>query len=180
MRTHLRNATPESVTDGIVEGVLAADELAHARDDLLRILETTPTGRNNFGGFSTRRVYAPFKKTRAFDAAAMHPLALGVLDRLLGHYQFSAPVGIQIGPGEAAQALHRDEAIYPLPRPHPPVVLNTMWPLDDFTETNGATRLVACSHMWEPSRSPSRSTASVPRAFTSSTSRRPRYRRCGR
>ena len=36
--------------------------------------------------------------------------------------------------------LHRDDGIYPSPRPHPEVVLNTMWALDDFTEENGATR----------------------------------------
>jgi ectoine hydroxylase-related dioxygenase (phytanoyl-CoA dioxygenase family) len=161
MRTHVRDATPDSVTDGlrldgyaIVEGVLAPDERARAREDLARVLRSTPTGRNNFEGFATRRVYALFAKTRTFDAAALHPLALGVLDRVLGHYQFSAPVGIQIGPGEAAQVLHRDEAVYPLPRPHPPVVINTMWPLDDFTEANGATRLVAGSHGWEPDRVP--------------------------
>jgi ectoine hydroxylase-related dioxygenase (phytanoyl-CoA dioxygenase family) len=164
MRIHLRDATPDGVTDGlrrdgyaIVEGVLADDELARAREDLARILRTTPTGRNNFEGFSTRRVYALFAKTRAFDAAAVHPLALGVLDRVLGHYQFSAPVGIQIGPGEAAQVLHRDEAVYPLPRPHPPVVVNTMWPVDDFTEANGATRVVAGSHTWESDRAPDES-----------------------
>jgi len=161
MRTHARDATPDAVTQGlrdhgyvVVEGVLAADELTRAREDFVRILQDTPTGRNNFEGFSTRRVYALFRKTRAFDAAAVHPLVLGVLDRVLGHYQFSAPVGIQIGPGEAAQVLHRDEAVYPLPRPHPPVVVNTMWPLDDFTEANGATRLVAASHTWDASRVP--------------------------
>jgi ectoine hydroxylase-related dioxygenase (phytanoyl-CoA dioxygenase family) len=161
MRTHARDATPGAVTQGlrtdgyaIVEGVLSADELARARDDLARVLERTPTGRNNFEGFSTRRVYALFKKTRSFDAAAIHPLALGVLDAVLGHYQLSAPVGIQIGPGEAAQVLHRDEAVYPLPRPHPPVVVNTMWPMDDFTVANGATRLAAGSHLWAPDRAP--------------------------
>jgi ectoine hydroxylase-related dioxygenase (phytanoyl-CoA dioxygenase family) len=73
---------------------------------------------------------------------------------VLGHYQLSAPVGIRIGPGEQAQMLHRDDAIYPLPEPHPPVVINTMWPLDEFTEDNGATRLVAGSHRWEPGRQP--------------------------
>jgi ectoine hydroxylase-related dioxygenase (phytanoyl-CoA dioxygenase family) len=164
MRTDARDATPDGVTEGllrdgyaIVEAVLAPDEVKRARDDLAHVLLTTPTGRNNFEGFSTRRVYALFKKTRAFDAAAVHPLTLGVLDRVLDQYQFSAPVGIQIGPGEAAQVLHRDEAIYPLPRPHPPVVVNTMWPLDDFTTANGATRLVAGSHRWEPGRSPDES-----------------------
>ena len=29
------------------------------------------------------------------------------------------------GPGEVAQILHHDDAIYPLPRPHDEVVLNT-------------------------------------------------------
>jgi ectoine hydroxylase-related dioxygenase (phytanoyl-CoA dioxygenase family) len=69
-----------------------------------------------------------------------------VLDRVLGHYQLSAPTGIEIAPGEKPQILHRDDSIYPLPEPHPEVVLNTMWALDDFTEENGATRLVPGSH----------------------------------
>ena len=42
--------------------------------------------------------------------------------------------------------------IYPIPQPHPPVVVNTMWPLDEFTQENGATRFVAGSHQWEPGR----------------------------
>ena len=53
----------------------------------------------------------------------------------------------KIGPGEVAQVLHHDDGIYPLLRPHPEVVLNTMWALDDFTEANGATRIVAGSHV---------------------------------
>ena len=50
--------------------------------------------RNSFEGFQTQRVYALFAKTRAFDGPAVHPLLLGVLDRVLGHYQLSAPTGI--------------------------------------------------------------------------------------
>jgi len=34
------------------------------------------------------------------------------------------------------------------------VVVNTMWALDDFTPTNGATRLVPGSHRWEVGRRP--------------------------
>jgi ectoine hydroxylase-related dioxygenase (phytanoyl-CoA dioxygenase family) len=169
MRIQATTATSDAVADGlrrdgyaVVEGILSGDEVARARDDMLRVLETTRTGRNDFEGFSTRRVYALFKKTRAFDGPAVHPLALGVLDRVLGpHYQLSAPVGIQIGPDEKEQVLHRDEAVYPLPRPHPPVVINTMWPLDDFTEANGATRLVARSHEWAPDRLPDASSEMI-------------------
>ncbi len=168
MRTTLSDATPPAIAEGlardgyaIVENFLSPDELRRAREELHRALAQTPTGRNGFEGFQTRRVYALFKKTRAFDGAATHPLVLRVLDRILGHYQLSAPVGIQIGPGEAAQPLHRDEQIYPLPRPHPPVVVNTMWPLDDFSFENGATRLAAGSHLWDPGRVPDEKTEFV-------------------
>ncbi len=65
---------------------------------------------------------------------------------MLGLHQFSAPVGIEIGPGEAAQVLHYDDSIYPLPWPHAEVVVNSMWAFDDFTEANGATRVVPRSH----------------------------------
>jgi ectoine hydroxylase-related dioxygenase (phytanoyl-CoA dioxygenase family) len=132
----------------VVEGMLDAGEVAAVRTELGRVLDDVPTGRNEFEGYDTQRIYALFAKTRSFDEAAVHPLVTGVLDRVLGSYQFSAPVGICIGPGEAAQILHRDDQIYPLPWPHDDVVVNTMWALDDFTSENGATRVVPGSHNW--------------------------------
>ncbi|MGD9891932.1 MAG: phytanoyl-CoA dioxygenase family protein [Dehalococcoidia bacterium] len=132
----------------IVEGILNPEETRAKRDELTRILESTPTGRNNFEGFSTRRIYALFAKTRAFDQPAIHPLVLGVLDQVLVNYQLSAPVGIEIGPGEKAQSLHRDDGIYPIRLPHDELVVNTMWALDDFTEANGATHVIPGSHRW--------------------------------
>jgi ectoine hydroxylase-related dioxygenase (phytanoyl-CoA dioxygenase family) len=132
----------------VVENLLPPPELAAARHDMRRVLDQTPRGRNPFEGAHTKRVYALFAKTRAFDGPATDPLVLGVLDRVLGHCQLSAPTGIEIGPGEVAQILHHDDAIYPLPRPHGEVVLNTMWALDDFTEANGATRIIPGSHLW--------------------------------
>ncbi|HEX9064742.1 MAG TPA: phytanoyl-CoA dioxygenase family protein [Streptosporangiaceae bacterium] len=138
----------------VVSGMMSGDGVEAARADLARVLASTKTGRNSFEGYSTQRVYALFAKTRTFDQAAIDPLLLDVLDRVLGHYQLSAPVGIRIGPGERAQVLHTDDMIYPIPQPHPPVVLNTMWPLDEFTAANGATRFIAGSHLWEPGRQP--------------------------
>ncbi|MGI9008627.1 MAG: phytanoyl-CoA dioxygenase family protein [Streptosporangiaceae bacterium] len=139
----------------VVAGMMTGASVEAARADLGRVLEATRTGRNSFEGYSTQRVYALFAKTRTLDEAAIHPLLLDALDRVLGHYQLSAPVGIRIGPGEQAQVLHTDDMIYPIPPPHPPVVVNTMWPLDEFTEANGATRFIPGSHHWEPGRQPS-------------------------
>jgi ectoine hydroxylase-related dioxygenase (phytanoyl-CoA dioxygenase family) len=132
----------------IVPGLLDRDEAAAVRAELSAIAEPIPYGRNSFEGFHTQRIYALFAKTRAFDGPAIHPLVVGVLDEVLRHYQLSAPTGIMIGPGEPDQILHHDDSVYPLPRPHEQVVVTTMWPLDDFTEANGATRLVPGSHRW--------------------------------
>jgi ectoine hydroxylase-related dioxygenase (phytanoyl-CoA dioxygenase family) len=135
-------------TDGgcIVDGLLPPEDVERIKTELHHVLRSTPEGRNFFEGFQTQRIYALFAKTRAFDDLATHPLLLGVLDQVLVNYQLSAPVGINIGPREAAQILHCDQSIYPLPMTFPPVVVNTMWAFDEFTEANGATRIVPGSH----------------------------------
>jgi ectoine hydroxylase-related dioxygenase (phytanoyl-CoA dioxygenase family) len=143
-----------------IPDALDADQVRWARAELERILATTPSGRDDFEGRRTRRVYALFAKTRSLDALALHPEVLAILDRVLGAYQLSAPAGISIGPGEQAQPLHPDDAIYPLPRPHDEVVVNVMWPLQNFTEANGATRIVPGSNRWTTER-PGPDTATV-------------------
>jgi ectoine hydroxylase-related dioxygenase (phytanoyl-CoA dioxygenase family) len=138
----------------VVEGFLDGAKVAALKAELAPHRAQTPLGRNDFEGFVTKRIYAIFAKVRGFDELATHPLLLGVLDRVLGHYQLSGPVGIDIGPGESPQGLHRDDVVYPLAWPHPQVVLNTMWALDDFTTENGATLIVPGSHRTSPAEMP--------------------------
>jgi ectoine hydroxylase-related dioxygenase (phytanoyl-CoA dioxygenase family) len=138
----------------VVERFIDEAKVAALKDELAPHRQQTPLGRNDFEGFATRRIYALFAKTRGFDELAIDPLLLGVLDAVLGPCQLSGPVGIDIGPGESAQGLHRDDIVYPLAWPHAQVVLNTMWALDDFTEENGATLIVPGSHRTSPADEP--------------------------
>jgi ectoine hydroxylase-related dioxygenase (phytanoyl-CoA dioxygenase family) len=135
-----------------IPDAISTRQVETARGELERILEETPLGRDDFEGRHTRRVYALFAKTRALDALATHPEVLSVLDQVLANYQLSAPAAIAIGPGEVAQPLHPDDAIYPVARPHQELVVNVMWPLEEFTEANGATRIVPGSHRWVDER----------------------------
>ncbi len=136
----------------VVENAIGVTAATEIRDELRPLFDATPFGRDDFEGRRTRRVYALFAKTRALDALATHPVVLDALDRVLGPAQLSTPTAIEIGPGERAQPLHPDDAIYPVPRPHAELVLNVMWPFDDFTTENGATRVVPGSHRWVDER----------------------------
>jgi ectoine hydroxylase-related dioxygenase (phytanoyl-CoA dioxygenase family) len=144
----LADVTRRLDTDGyaVVEGLVPRDEALAIGAELRRLLEGVPGGRNFFEGFATRRLYAAYGKTRVLDALTLHPLVLGAVEHVLGpHIQLSGPTAIEIAPGEVAQVLHRDDDLYPVARPHPQLVTNVMWALDDFTADNGATRLVAGS-----------------------------------
>jgi ectoine hydroxylase-related dioxygenase (phytanoyl-CoA dioxygenase family) len=81
----------------------------------------------------------------------VHPLALGTARTFLGHVtniQLHLTQAIAIGPGETAQPIHRDQwafDFFPFPAGYE-VQCNTIWALSDFTEENGATRIVAGSN----------------------------------
>ena len=104
----------------IVEHLLSPAEAAQKRAELTRILAATPEGRNDFEGFKTRRIYALFAKTRAFDEPATHPLILGVLDRILGPATSSArPSASRSIPARRRRCCTRDDGIYPIAAPAP-------------------------------------------------------------
>jgi len=130
----------------VLPDVLSADQVAAKRRSLEPFLERTEFGGNSFLGRRTRRVFSVLAKVRSFDDAILHPLVLGTADRLLGDHQLCVSTAIDIHPGEAAQTLHADDGVYPLPTSAGPLTLNSMWALDDFTAANGATRVVPRSH----------------------------------
>lgn len=131
----------------ILEELVKAEDCARIRDSAAELLGHT--GRNIFEGQRTQRLYSVLEKTRDCDHLVDHPRVLALLDRLfLPNYLLSQLQVINILPGENAQLLHHDDAFYPLPRPRPPVGAATVWAIDPFTQTNGATVVIPGSHQW--------------------------------
>src|SRR5690606_26968826 len=81
----------------------------------------------------------------------MHPLVLDAVRTALAHatgVQLHLTQAIAIGPGAPAQAIHRDQwafDFFPFPTGYE-VQCNTIWAMTDFTERNGATRVIPGSH----------------------------------
>ena len=69
--------------------------------------------------------------------------------QLGAEFLVSSLASISLAPGETAQVIHADDQIHPIAKPHVPTVCNSMWALTDFTEANGATRVVPGSHRWD-------------------------------
>ncbi len=106
-----------------------------------------PAG-NLFEGTRTVRVYNLLAHGPRFERVPVHPAVLPLCERVLDPgLLVSSLSSIAIGPGETAQPLHADDQLLPIPKPHPATVCNTMWALTDFTEANGATRVVPGSHL---------------------------------
>ena len=137
----------------IVEGVIPPEQVAAIKAEVLPLFKHA-SGRNNFEGLATRRLYAVPEQTFACNPIAEHPLALALLDRLFEpNYLLSQLQVIDILPGEAQQPLHYDDAFYPWPRPRRALGAATIVAIDEFTADNGATMIIPGSHRW-PDRQP--------------------------
>jgi ectoine hydroxylase-related dioxygenase (phytanoyl-CoA dioxygenase family) len=105
---------------------------------------------NSFEGERTVRIYNLLVHGALYEQVPVHenvlPIVEGVLDP---GCLISSLSSIAIGPDEKAQPIHADDVLIPIPRPHLALVCNSMWALTDFSEANGATRVVRGSHQWD-------------------------------
>ena len=116
-----------------------------------------------FEGLHTTRIHNLLVRGPLYREIPLHPNVLPIVERVLDDgLLLSSLSSIAIGPGEAAQMIHADDQLMPLPKPHPPIICNTMWAITDFTEANGATRLVPGSHLADDSPDPLQQYESIP------------------
>jgi ectoine hydroxylase-related dioxygenase (phytanoyl-CoA dioxygenase family) len=145
----------------VVEGLATAAHMDRVEAELEPFLRETAPGGDEFTGRRTRRTGALLARSPSFRDLAAHPLVLAVLDRVLGDhatsYQLHLTQVIEIGPGEPAQIVHRDQwafDFFPFPEGFE-VECHTMWAMTDFTEENGATRVIPRSNHWADKLRPS-------------------------
>ena len=151
----------------IMEDALTPVQLKSLNDELEgRVAASTPGVEHpdheffiEFYGNSTIRIDGLPAKSSTFVDLMLSPLMTNVADHFLlpncKDYLFNTGQLIEIGPGETAQLLHRDEdawKYYPRPKPELEFEVEAMFALSDFTKANGATHVIPGSHRWPPDR----------------------------
>ncbi len=129
-----------------------SDEIADAiRAELRNPFDTQGrSDESDFNGYKTLRASGILGWSPTSPEVVAHSRVMDVCDAvLLEHclnYRIGSLTAIEIYPGETDQYLHTDDGIYPVRIPGMSLQISAMWALDDFTEENGATRVVLGSH----------------------------------
>jgi hypothetical protein len=138
----------------VVDGLAAPGAVDAVRDELEPFIDATSRGLDDFVGKGTRRTGALIARSPTARGLVMNPLILGAARGLLHDatsIRLHLTQTIAIEPGESGQAIHRDQWAFDF-HPFPcgfEVQCNTLWALTDFTEENGATRVIPGSQLAE-------------------------------
>ena len=128
----------------ILEGVLGADEVAAMKAALVRC--DLEVGAEHGHRGTARHVSNLPTLDPVFFSCIDHPHVLPCLERYLQPSLVLGSLNARIlRPGDGHQELHGDIPEEMLNMTSP-VMMNTVWMLDDFSPANGATRIVPGSH----------------------------------
>lgn len=128
----------------LVKNVLSADTVAAMRDTLIE-WEAKVGHEQRFLGEASHVTNLPTLDP-IFHQTIDHPQVLPIVEQVLGKAIILGSLNARIvRPNDGAQGLHSDIRA-DLLNMASPVMVNTVWLLDDFTSENGATRIVPGSH----------------------------------
>jgi ectoine hydroxylase-related dioxygenase (phytanoyl-CoA dioxygenase family) len=136
-------------TDGFLplHGILTPDQIASITNRLAALLENEgeQAGKEVHQEAGTNRLSDLVNKDPIFEICFTHPRVLAGIAHVLRYdLKLSSLNSRAALPGEGLQALHADWGKPVAPGDYQ--VCNSIWLLDDFTEHNGATRVVPGTH----------------------------------
>ena len=143
----------------IIKDLISTELVDELTTEVRPYIDTTPTGRDEFTGRTTKRTGALAARSARCRDLIVHELIHNCANEFLKPFTrkiiLHLTQTIEIGPGGAAQEIHRDRYAWGayLPREIEPQ-FNTIWALTDFTAENGATHCVPGSHVWDWSQKP--------------------------
>jgi len=134
----------------VIPNCFSRAEAEEAKAEIDRLSGTDPrTGRSDFEGHHTNRIFSLPNKSRLFDKFYIIPQVLALNDYFLEpDYLMYVIQSIVIQPGEGQQVVHHDDSPTKVPRPRAPFSAAIMVVFDDYTEMNGATKVIPGSHLW--------------------------------
>jgi len=136
-------------TDGyaIVDELAAPEVMDAITAEMGEHIDGTAYGHDNYLGKKTKRTGALIARSPASHALLQHPLVMaacaGVMKKA-SRFQLQLTQIISVYPGSPAQKLHQDETIwdfFPFPLDYQPQC-SLLWAMTDYTDENGATRVV--------------------------------------
>lgn len=134
----------------IVEDAISETTRQGLIDALLRLETEQGFGfaKTRFEGLRTVRIYNLLAHDEIFWQVPLNEKVLAIAEAALDpELLLSSLSSITLAPGQEAQPIHEDTQQIPLPRPHAPIAINALWALTEFTEANGATRVIPGSHL---------------------------------
>lgn len=154
----------------IVQNMLKKPTIDGLWVDLRREFDMTPNGEGFFVGNQTRRLSGLFNRSLHMQELITQPQFYGAAEKWLCKpfkywlneeqyeatpvLQMSLTQAIMIMPGQGLQPLHRDDIAHHRRHPGPDSQVQILYALSEYTEANGATRVIPGSHKWNDDRAP--------------------------
>ncbi|KEY66382.1 hypothetical protein S7711_05815 [Stachybotrys chartarum IBT 7711] len=148
----------------IIKGLFTTDQVNRFNAEVQPAIDRRGVGSNHteewvqdFFGDNTKRLNGVVAISKTFrheilECDLIHEICEEIYLKDAGGYWMNSAQVIDIGPGSKPQPLHRDQWQFPIfthcgPNA-PEASINFVVALTDFTDENGATRVIPGSHQW--------------------------------